>query len=73
MTTPNQTLWMFNISSPPHEFFHDLLHPHLQAYEADAVVPPQPEQVQQVPVRLLQNHLLAVEHSGLTCHVATVL
>lgn len=61
------------ISGLPHEFLHDFLHPHLQAYEADAIAPPQPEQVQQIPVGLLQNHLLAVKHSRLTRHAATIL
>lgn len=64
---------VYNISDSPHEFLHDFLHPHLQAYEADAVAPPQPEQIKQVPVRLLQNHLLAVKHSRLSCHAATIL
>ena len=62
-----------NISGSPHELLHNFLHPHLQAYEADAVAPPQPEQVQQVPVRLLQNHLLAVEHRRLARHAAAIL
>lgn len=61
------------ISGLPHEFFHDLLHPHLKANEADAIAPPKPEQVQQVPVRLLQNHLVSVKHSSFTGHTAPVL
>lgn len=64
---------VFNISDSPHEFLHDFLHPHLQAYEADAIAPPQAEQVKQVPICLLQNYLLSIEHSCLTSHAAAIL
>lgn len=64
---------IIEISDLPHEFLHDFLHPHLQAHEADTVAPPQPEQVQQVPVCLLQNDLLAVKHSCLTRHATAIL
>lgn len=71
---PHQTAeGVFNMSDSPHEFLHDFLHPHLQTYEADAIAPPQSEQVKQVPVCLLQYQLLSIEHSSLTCHAATVL
>lgn len=38
--------YLLSLKIPPHKFLHDFLHPHLQAYEADAVAPPQPEQVE---------------------------
>lgn len=57
----------------PHEFLHDFLHPHLQAYEADSIAPPQLKQVKQVPVCLLQYQLLSVKHSRLPCHAAAIL
>lgn len=44
--TPTRQQYLLSIKIPPHKFLHDFLHPHLQAYEADAVAPPQPEQIQ---------------------------
>lgn len=70
---PDQTAGVVFMSDSPHEFLHDFLHPHLQTYEADAIAPPQLEQVQQVPVSLLQYQLLSIEHSSLSCHAATIL
>lgn len=56
----------------PHEFLHDLLHPHLQSQEADAIVPPEAEEVQQVPVGLLQDEMLSTEDGAPAHHLATV-
>lgn len=54
----------------PHELLHDLLHPHLQSQEADAIVPPEAEEVQQVPVSLLQHKVLPAE-DGAPAHYLT--
>ena len=56
----------------PHELLHDLLHPHLQSQEADAIVPPEAEEVQQVPVRLLQHEVLPIEDGAPASHLAPV-
>lgn len=56
----------------PHELLHDLLHPHLQPQEADAVVPPEAEEVQQVPVRLLQHKMLPAEDGAPAHHLSPV-
>lgn len=54
----------------PHEFLHDFLHPHLQPQEADAVVPPESEEVQQVPVGFLQHEMLPAEDGASAHHFA---
>lgn len=56
----------------PHELLHDLLHPQLQPQEADAVVPPEAEEVQQVPVGLLQHQALPVEDGTPASHLSPV-
>lgn len=56
----------------PHELLHDLLHPHLQSQEADAVVPPEAEEVQQVPVSLLQHKVLPAEDGAPAHHLTPV-
>lgn len=56
----------------PHELLHDLLHPHLQSQEADAVVPPEAEEVQQVPVSLLQHEILPAEDGAPAHHLSPV-
>lgn len=53
----------------PHELLHDFLHPHLQPQEADAVVPPEAEEVQQVPVGFLQHEMLPAEDGAPAHHL----
>lgn len=56
----------------PHELLHDLLYPHLQSQEADAIVPPEAEEVQQVPVSLLQHEILPTEDGTPAHHLSPV-
>lgn len=64
--------WEENFHFSPHELLHDFLHPHLHPDKADAIPPPQAEQIQQVPVGLFQYELLAIKHSHLSRHTLPI-